>query len=133
MLHRRRPPQTIASTAGTALGDFHEWLLSLPWVVERPYSLDTPGVHCFGVDCEPLGRRQLWLLTGLHRHVDPDDIGLAVIVPTETAYVLEDGGRGRIVAPMPVGHALVTVHGESVADRQELEALALTAYCSALP
>ncbi|MDQ1459169.1 MAG: hypothetical protein QOI08_653, partial [Actinomycetota bacterium] len=70
MLRRRREPQTIASDEGNALDDFHEWLLSLPWVVERPYSLDTPGVRCFGIDCALLGRRQLWLITGLQRHVD---------------------------------------------------------------
>jgi hypothetical protein len=33
---------------------------------------------------------------------------------------------------MPPSHALVTVHGESVASRQELEALALTAYGCAM-
>src|ERR1700693_1191755 len=86
MLRRRREPQTVASNEGNALDDFHGWLLSLPWVVERPYGLDTPGVRSFGVDCEPLGRRQLWLITGLQRHVDTDGIGLAVIVPTDTAY-----------------------------------------------
>jgi hypothetical protein len=132
MLRRWRESQTIASNEGSALGDFHEWLLSLPWVVERPYSLDTPGVRCFGIDCEPLGRRQLWLITGLHRQVDVDGIGMAVIVPTDAAYDLEGVGRGRILAPMPGGHALVRVYGESFASRQELEALALTAYGRAM-
>jgi hypothetical protein len=101
MLHRRHEPQTITSNEANALDAFHEWLLSLPWVVERPYSVDTPGVRCFGIDCEPLGRRQIWLITGLQR-VDVDGIGL------------------------------VTVYGESVARRQELEALALTAYGRAM-
>jgi hypothetical protein len=132
MLHRRREPHTIASEDGKAFDDFHEWLLSLPWVVERPYNLDTPGVRCFGVDCEPLGRRQLWLLTGLPRQFDADDVGLAVIVPTDAAYDLEDVRRGRIVAPMPGSHALVKVYGECVAGRQELEALALAAYGRAM-
>ena len=132
MLRRQRAPQTVASNEGDALDDFHQWLLSLPWVVERPYNLDTPGVRCFAVDCEPLGRRQLWLITGLQRPVDVDGIGLAVILPTHAADDLEDVGRGRIVAPMPAGHALVTVFGESWAGRQELEALALTAYDHAM-
>jgi hypothetical protein len=137
MLRRRREPQTLtpktlAPNQGNALDDFHEWLLSLPWVVERPYSLDTPGVRCFGVDCAPLGRRQLWLITGLQRHLDVDGIDLAVILPTDAAHDLEDVGRGRIVAPMPAAHALVTVYGESLARRQELEALALTAYGCAM-
>jgi hypothetical protein len=34
------------------------------------YSLATPGVRAFGVDCEPLGRRQLWLLTGLEEQLE---------------------------------------------------------------
>jgi hypothetical protein len=55
MLRRRREPQTIAPDEGNALDDFHEWVLSLPWVVGRPSSVDTPGVPCFGVDCELLG------------------------------------------------------------------------------
>ena len=132
MHRRRREPQTTTSNEGTALDDFHKWLLSLPWVVERPYSLDTPGVRCFAVDCEPLGRRQLLLITGLPRHVDVDGMGLAVIVPTDAAYDLEDVGRGRIMAPMPGGHALVTLYGESIDDCQDLEALALTVYCYAM-
>jgi hypothetical protein len=82
MLRRRREPQTIGSNEGTALDDFHEWLLSLPWVVERPYNLETPGVRCFGVECEPLGRRQLWLVAGRQRQL-ADGIGLAVIVPSD--------------------------------------------------
>jgi hypothetical protein len=132
MLRRRREPQTIAPNRGNALDDFHEWLLSLPWVAERPHSRVTPGVRCFAVDCAPLGRRQLWLITGLHLHVDINGIGLAVILPTGAAHDLEDVGRGLIVAPMPVGHALVKVHGESLSGRQELEALALTAYSYAM-
>jgi hypothetical protein len=36
------------------------------------------------------------------------------------------------MAPMPADHALVTVYGESSAGRQDLEALALTAYGCAM-
>ena len=132
MVRRRREPQTIAPNEGNALDDLHAWLLSLPWVVERPFSLDTPGVCCFGVDCAPLGRRRLWLITGLQLQVDVDGIGLAVILPAGAALDLEDVGRGRIAAPMPGGHALVMVCGEFFAGHQELEALALSAYDCAM-
>jgi len=133
MLRRRHArPATTTTTESPAFTDLHDWVLSLPWVVERPYSLDTPGVRCFGVECEPLGRRQLWLLTGMQRQLDVDDLGLAVIVPTEVAQELEDMCLGQIVAPMPAHHALVTVHVESLTHRQNLEALVLTAYGCAM-
>src|SRR5512139_2164815 len=67
--------------------DTAEWILGLPWVVERPYSLSTPGVRTFAVDCEPLARRRLWLVSGLR-----DGCGIAVIVPAEVAYQLQVTG-----------------------------------------
>ena len=48
-----------------AYRDVREWVLSLPWVVERPTDGSRPGVRLLAVDCPPLGRRQLWLVTGL--------------------------------------------------------------------
>jgi hypothetical protein len=129
---RRRPEPDSTTTIGPAFADFHDWVLSLPWVVERPYSLDTPGVRCFGVDCEPLGRRQLWMMTGLQRQLDADGVGLAVIVPAEIASEIEEIGWGNVVAPMPSRHVLVTVRRDSVASRQDLEAVVLTAYTCAM-
>ena len=132
MLRRRQVPLTTSWTTAPAFTDLHDWVLSLPWVVERPHSLDTPGVRCFGVECEPLGRRQLWLITGMQRQLDVHDLSLAVIVPAEVAQDLEDTGWGRIVAPIPAYHALVTVHTDSLVSRQNLEALVLTAYGCAM-
>ena len=132
MLRRRHQPQTIVPSPQRAPGDFHEWLLSLPFVVERPYSLATPGVRSFGVDCAPLDRRQIWLITGMHPDVDVDGMGLAVILPIDVADQFEAAARGRMVAPMPAGHALIAVPGASLSGREELEALALTAYCCAM-
>jgi hypothetical protein len=130
MLRRRREQTT--TTIAPAFDDFHEWVLSLPWVVERPYSVGTPGVRCFGVECEPLGRRQLWLITGMHRGPQATGIGLAVIVPADVSRELNALGWGRVIAPMPGGHVLVTVQADSFAGRQELEALVLTAYGCAM-
>ena len=128
MFHRR--PVTDAGTprSARAFEDFHDWLLSLPWVVERPYSLGTPGVRAFAIDCEPLGRRQLWLVTGLRGRLDAEGMGLAVILPTEAAVELERGGWGRSLLPMPGGHALVSMNGDTVNGRQDVELLVLTAY-----
>ena len=70
MGRRRREQKSALPRRATAFDDFHEWVLSLPWVVEREHKLGTPGARSFGVECEPLGRSQLWLLTGLPGHLD---------------------------------------------------------------
>jgi hypothetical protein len=132
MLRRRRVPDVVATSEGPAVADFHEWVLSLPWTVERPSSIGTPSVRCFGVDCEPLGRRQLWLLTGMRCDVDPTGLGLAVIVPRAAAKEVAKRGWGRTVAPMPAGHSLVTVNADRVPLREDVEALVLTAYSYAM-
>jgi hypothetical protein len=132
MLRRNRTEQSVAARAPRAFDDMHEWILSLPWVVERPYSVGTPGVRSFGVECEPLGVRQLWLITGLQRALDSDEFGVAVIVPAEVADQIETAGRGRSLAPMPGSHAMVAVYSDAIAARAELEALVLTAYGYAL-
>jgi hypothetical protein len=130
---RRRHAQPLDETAvAPAFAHFHEWVASLPWVVERPFCPETRTVRCFGVDCAPLGRRQVWLLTGMDRHLDPCGLGLAVIVPASTAAGIEESGLGWITAPMPQGCALMSVSSTSLADRGELEALVLAAYICAL-
>ena len=68
-----------------AFEDFHEWVLSLPWVVERLNDDVVPAVRCFAVDCEPLGRRQTLLLTGLEQRRESDGPSIAVVVPAEAA------------------------------------------------
>jgi hypothetical protein len=128
MIRRRREHKTTLTNDTRPFDDFHEWVLSLPWVVEQPYSLGTPGIRSFGVDCEPLRRRQMWLLTGLQRARDVDGIGIAVIVPAEAAGEIEGAGRGRRIAPMPGRHAMVTLYGDALDQRADVEALVLTAY-----
>jgi hypothetical protein len=105
--------------------DFHRWILSLPWVVERPYSLSTPGVRAFAVDCEPLARRRMWLVSGLR-----DGCGVSVIVPAETARQLELLGFTAPVAPMPPGHVLVCVRDD--VDEASLDLVVLEAHSRAL-
>ena len=130
-MKRRRRPDTIVPKQGRAFADFHEWVLSLPWTVERPYSLETPGVRCFGIDCPPLGRRRMWMLTGLQRTADPTGLGLAVIVPQTAAAEVESLGWGCTVAAMPAGQALATVDSAHV-SLETVEALVLTAYSCAM-
>jgi hypothetical protein len=135
----RRQPAPTASRAedAPAFDDFHDWVLSLPWVIERPYSVGTPGVRTFAVECEPLGLRQLWLVTGLRREreVDDtgvDDIGVAVIVPLAAATAIGRAGWGRRAVRMPARHVMVTLDGDAVVPRGDIEALVLTAYSYAM-
>ena len=128
MVRRQRDQKTTSTRDASASDDFHEWVLSLPWVVERRFSLDTPGVRSFGVDCEPLGRRRLWLLTGLRHELGINGMGLAVVVPWHAANDIECAGWGRSVAPMPDEHALVNVYSELLGRRHDIEALVLAAY-----
>jgi hypothetical protein len=103
-------------------------VLSLPWVVECPYKLGTPGVRAFGVDCEPLDRRQLWLVTGLPDPLHADDAAFAVVVPNGAAYAIEDRGWAYRWTPEPAGHILMRASHRVVHRPEEVEALALAAY-----
>ena len=132
MVRRQRDQKAPSIRDASPSDDFHEWVLSLPWVVERPFSLDTPGVRSFGVDCEPLGRRRLWLLTGVRHELGINGIGLAVVVPWHAANDIECAGWGQSVAPMPGEHALVNVYSELLGRRHDIEALVLAAYVYAM-
>ena len=108
----------------TSTDALHAWILSLPWVVERRYEV-VPGVRTFAIECEPLGVRRPWLVTGLsHRP------GVAVVVPDQLAEDLEILRLARTVAPMPAGHVLAYVLDE--AGPTDLERVVLEAYGAAL-
>jgi hypothetical protein len=129
MFRRRQQLTDTTNIRDSAFADIHDWILSLPWVVERPFS---PGIRCFGVECEPLGRSRLWLVTGMQRQFDAAGVGMAVIIPTEVAAELERADRGFVVSPMPRRQALMVVRAESFTPTQELEAIVLTAYSCAM-
>jgi hypothetical protein len=101
MFRRRGVQKTAAKDDAPSPHDLHEWVRSLPWVVERPYAVGTPGVRSFAVDCEPLGRDQLWLITGLPHRAHDGGLGISVIVPrhawrlTPRGEIGIDGARGR--------------------------------------
>ena len=123
---RRERVSSSAPTMRNRPPDLHQWVLSLPWVVEWPYSVGTCGVRSFAVECEPLGCRQLWLLTGMQRS------NIAVIVPVEAARVIEDVGWGLPVSPMPSGHVLMMPSTDVTARPRDVEALVLSAYSHAM-
>ena len=132
MTERRTASSSTRMRNLRASAHFHEWVLSLPWVVERPCSVGARGVRGFAVDCEPLDRRQLWLVTGLQRRLRPSSVDVAVIVPHEAARAIEEAGWARAVTPMPGWRVLMRASAEAMTAPHRVEALALSAYCWAM-
>jgi hypothetical protein len=131
MLRRRRDLDQTSDNELDQLRTFHEWVLSLPWVVERPYEPGAPRVRCFAVDCAPLGRRQVWLVTGLR--ADSDSARrVAVVLPEDAAVDAQALGWGRIVALIADYHALVVLDSHAIDRYHKVEALVLTAYGHAM-
>jgi hypothetical protein len=129
MLRRRHEPET-PPPIDTEVDRMHEWVLSLPWVVERPDDASTPDVRCFAVDCEPLDRRQVWLLTGLT--ADNNTSGIAVLLPLEAAAEIEGLGLGHVFALLSDKHVLVALTAGAAKRRECIEAVVLTAYGCAM-
>ena len=128
---RRRATQRSAATRPVPVTEgLHEWALSLPWVVERPCGLRVPGVRSFAIDCEPLERRRLWLITGLTSSSGRADVG--VILPIAVAHAFEAAGRGRRTSPMPRGHVLMTACCDGVDEPASVELVVLSAYSYAM-
>jgi hypothetical protein len=120
-MRRRSNPSNRALETELTRDDLHEWILGLPWVVERPFAIGAPRVRTFAIACEPLDVRQLWLVTGL-----PNGGGVAVIVPRPVADRLAREGLGRTLTPMSAGHALFAVWSD--AGRTETERVILESY-----
>ena len=119
----------------TAAGDLdgvHEWVLSLPWVVERPRDPNAPDARTFAVDCEPLGCRRIWLVTGVHGDTNCSGAGLAVVLPLEAASAVAADGEGRGVAFLQGGHVLVRLSTHPARQPRRVECLLLHAYGHAM-
>jgi hypothetical protein len=134
MIRKRKTGDGRRGEAPGRLGEVHEWVRSLPWVVERSPFHALPGsqVRVFAVDCEPLDRRQVWLLTG---HVPTlfDQPDVAVVMPRSMALAATE--RGWVVhadALLPEDHVLVALANDAHREHAEVEALLLAGYCYAL-
>ena len=114
------------------LDRFHEWLAGLPWVVERPQCRDAPDVRMFAVECDPIGRRQMWLITGVRRPALVGASGIAVVLPLAAADLVEAAGWGRRTEPVSSRHVLVAASGDASLRPREVEALVLAAYSYAM-
>jgi hypothetical protein len=124
-MRRKSNPHSHARQPIPVNDEFHTWIVSLPWVVERPYVYESPGVRTFAIACEPLGIRQLWLVTGL-----PGSHRVAVVVPDPLVAGYEDDELGRAVAPMPAEHTLFGLYDNVAAI--DVERVVLDAYGLAL-
>jgi hypothetical protein len=127
--------RTRESTATTtidhdaALERIHRLVLSLPWVVEQPHAF-AAGLRMFVVDCEPLGLRRLWLVTGVGAESTVGGARVEVILPVPVARRAERAGWGVRGTPMPAHHVVVrTQTGGAV---EETDALLLAAYSCAM-
>jgi len=97
--------------------------------------LQTAGTSGLGVSgpIEPVSRG-----ARLYVRLRPEDhvllreraAGRAMAAATYASFLLR--AHLRAVAPMPDGHALVTMDASSCQQPQEVEALLLTAYCYAM-
>jgi pimeloyl-ACP methyl ester carboxylesterase len=115
--HRGRRDRTVPR----AFDDFHEWVLSLPWVVERPYVVGESMGGWMAAEMaarrpKEIGRLALTSPVGLWRDEAP-----------VVAALLLEAGRGRRLAPMPDHPAMVSVFGESRRPRRH-RALVLAAW-----
>ena len=117
----RRNPPSRDSRSGTERDTFHDWILSLPWVVERPYVVGIRGARAFAVDCQPLDIRRMWLVTGL-----PYGRSIALIVDNARAERYEATGVATPITPMPALHTLVGLSEDL--EEVELEHVILDVY-----
>lgn len=129
---RRRPNKRATMTGPGEFDSLHEWVLSLPWVVERPRDPDAPDTRTFAVDCEPLGYRRIWLVTGIHSDADCGGIGLAVVLPLDAASAVAADGEARCVAFLQGGSVLVTLSTNPVCQPLQVERPLLSAYGHAM-
>jgi hypothetical protein len=119
-----------------AFGEVVEWVLSLPWVVERPVDVRWPSVRVFAIDCPPLDRRRMWLMTGFAKPTpDGKTYGsdLAAVMPVEAGGDADAAGwEVHETAPLPADHVLMTLAPDAVHDRADIEAFVLAAYSYAM-
>jgi hypothetical protein len=129
----RKPPQAEATDEDAGL---HRWVRSLPWVVELADDVQWPGVRLFAVDCEPLDRHRVWLVTGLEAEDEAGDAthaGIAVVLPLEIVRSDEPGGGNASGAiPIASAHMLVPISRDALGKHDEVEAFVLEAYDCAM-
>jgi len=129
---RRRPNKRASMTEPGECDALLEWVVSLPWVVERPRDPEAPDTRMFAVDCEPLGCRRIWLVTGLRSASGGSGTGLVVVLPLDAAAAVVADGEARGLAFLQDGYVLVTPSTNTARQPQHMELLLLSAYICAM-
>jgi hypothetical protein len=134
MIRRRAARASSSEHPTCAYAYLDEWVRSLPWVIERPRDERWPAVRVFVVDCPPLKRRQLLLITGLRRRTSDGEAGsgVAAVMPAIACREPDGAGWAHRAAPSIDGHVLVTTGGDRAPEREDLEALVLKAFSYAM-
>jgi hypothetical protein len=136
MIRRRTPRTSSHIELAPAFSDIHEWVRSLPWVVEESTDARWPGIRAFVVDCPPLDRHRFLLAShpaGQTAFGQTYGIHLAAIMPIEASDDAE-AARWNVhnALPLAAGNALVTIGGEVMRERDAVEAFVLAAYSYAM-
>ena len=136
MIRRRTRRTSGGVDSKVTSGDIHEWVLSLPWVVEDPPDAASPEVRAFVVDCPPLHRQRFLLATyppGENACGEIDGTHLAAIMSVEASEAAgEAGWEVHSAVPLAAGHVLLTVEDEGATARDAIETFVLAAYSYAM-
>jgi hypothetical protein len=136
MNRRRTPRKTASAEVIPAFAEVVEWVLSLPWVVERPADARWPSVRLFAIECPPLERRRMWLMTGFAKPTpDGKTYGsdLAAVMPVEASGDADAAGwEVHWATPLPADHVLMTLAPDAEHERDDIEGLVLAAYSYAM-
>jgi hypothetical protein len=91
---------------------------------------EAPELRWFAVDCEPLDRRRLWVVTGAIGDIAADHPALHVVLPAPAARRIAEAGEGSEVASVGVEHYLVSLELDvtRAAGEARLEQILLLAY-----
>jgi hypothetical protein len=117
-----------ATTTAPVADNFCDWVANLPYVIERSPGLSDSG-HIYEVSCEPLAQRALWLMVDCETSKAPESI--IVILPSSVAREALRAGWGTCYTPMLADRYAFKL--DRTMAREEVEAIVLSAYCSAVP
>ena len=133
MIRRSRVRQrtTTASDVAPVPDNFHEWICSLPWVVENLSRGRPPGTRLFHIDCPDLGRPRTFLVTGSTAVDALDGAYIAGVLPSVTARRARASAHGRHPANAVPSRDVFLRLAREVSTGDKRERFVLAAYMRA--